>query len=300
MLQLANFYEQCFLDFSQSNSDLLNFDRDVSTIEKLSQKLFTEINVKRSSLSKTNPIFYLDHLAWTESRELIDDPDFHVEKKKRIINSLHIKNKVCGTYTTSIEILRPIIREINLKEGRAARILEIGSGTGKLTSALYEEFLHSSLNVELIGSDIVAGYVEMANREARSNKYNIDYKVIDAFKLAELSPQSYDIIFTLHSMHHFRPEELSLILAGAQSVATRGFVGIDGYRGVGNLTFIAGAGACKSLCSLNPMFFHDALISARRMYSAKQLEIIAKIGCPKAQVLTKNLKPGLTVLKVFF
>lgn len=116
--------------------------------------------------------------------------------------------------------------------------------------------------------------------------------------MEQLTPDTYDIVFTLHSMHHFLPEQLIKIMAGASSIATRGFIGIDAYRGIFNILFMAVLGAGKSLVSLNSAFFHDSFISGRRMYSAKQLEIMARLGCPNTNIVAENLRPGLTVIKV--
>ena len=150
-----------------------------------------------------------------------------------------MKNKIFGTYKTAIEILRPIIEEINKTENRPARVLELGSGAGKLTMAIYKKFQESSMQVELTGSDIVTEYVMAANFEANKKNYDVHFKVIDAFHLDQLAPNSYDIIFTLHSMHHFLPEQFITIMAGAKNAASRAFICIDGYRGLSNLIFIA-------------------------------------------------------------
>jgi 2-polyprenyl-3-methyl-5-hydroxy-6-metoxy-1,4-benzoquinol methylase len=294
MLQLTKFYEQCYQDFEQSNSVLSNVP-----VEILSKNLLDFIDQKRSMMSKKNLRYYIDQLVWTQKSEHIDDPTFDIELKKQIVYGLHLKNKLFGTYCISIKILRPIIEYINLVENRPARILEIGSGSGQLSMAMYEQFKNTSLKVEMTGSDIVPEYVEAANLLAREKKYDINYKVIDALQLDQLPANSYDIVFTLHSMHHFLPEQLIKIMAGARSVASQGFIGVDAYRGLFNLCFMAILGGGKSLVSLNPVFYHDSVISGRRMYSAKQLEIMARVGCPGSTVVAENLKPGLTVVKVF-
>ncbi len=292
MLQFNKFYEQCLSDFNQSNKG--------NHIHRASKDLFLEIDKKRKLKAQKNPLYYLDQMIWTDEREHIDDPEFNVEVKKEIIQGLHLKNTICNTYTRSIEILRPLVEVINRNENRPARVLELGSGIGKLTMAMYEEFQKSSLFVELTGSDIVPEYVEAANGEARKKDYEINFKVIDAFQLHQLEGKSYDIVFTLHSMHHFKPDQLAVIMSGTQNIATSAFVGIDGYRGIGNLCFMMLSGAGKSVLSFNSAFFHDSLISGRRMYSAKQLEIMAKVGCPNAKIIAENLKPGLTVIKILF
>lgn len=283
MLQLPQFYRQCYLDYKQSGVE----------------EFFLEIDQKRKALSKKHLAFYVDDKIWTNKKEFIDDPEFNMITKKEIIKGLHLKNKVFNTYGKSIEILRPLVQAINKEEGRPARILELGSGTGKLTMALYEEFKRSSLQVDLTGSDIVAEFVSSAEAEALEKNYAIKFLTLDAFKLNELLPGSFDIVFTLHSMHHFTPGELSKIFKGAKKIATKAFIGIDGHRGIGNLFFMMLSGAAKSLLSFNSAFFHDSLISGRKMYSAAQLEILGKISCSHSQVLAFNLKPGLTVIKIY-
>lgn len=298
MLQLTKFYEQCYLTFASANPGLPNANRDPENIKRESQKLFLEIDQARLQKSKNKLLYYLDQKIWTEAREHLDDTEFCIDLKKEIIQGLHFKNTVFGTYTKTIEILRPLVEMINRTEKRPARVLELGSGIGKLTMAVYEQFQNSSMQVEMTGSDIVPEYVASANREAQLKNYNINFLVIDAYQLDLLEANSYDLIFTLHSMHHFRPEELSIIMAGSLSVAPRGFIGIDAYRGFTNLLFIALSGALKSLFSLKKMFFHDSFISGRKMYAAKQLEIMARIACPGASIEAENLKPGLTVIKI--
>jgi SAM-dependent methyltransferase len=230
--------------------------------------------------------------------EYIDDPLFNVQTKQKIIQGLHLKNNIFGTYNKTIKILGPFIAQINKDEKRPARILEIGSGTGNLSMALYKKTKNTSVQIELTGSDIIPEYVNAANDEAIKRNFKIDFLVIDAFHLDQLEPNSYDIIFTLHSMHHFLPEQLAMIMSGSQKVATKAFIGIDGYRGFGNLLFMMISGIGASIYNLDLSFFHDALISGRKMYGSKQLEIIAKIGCPQSTVVSKNLKPGLSVIQI--
>lgn len=298
MLQLTKFYEQCYLDFFKTKSDLSHLSNDLEKIKIHAQKLFSEIDEKRFLKSKNNLLYYIDHVTWTTKREHIDDPGFRVELKKEIIHGLHLKNKYFGTYGKTIELLKPLVESINQTENRPARVLEIGSGVGKLTMAIYEQFQKSTMTVEMTGSDIVPEYVDVANLEAKEKKYNINFKIIDAFHLDQLEENSYDIVFTLHSMHHFNPAQLAVIMAGAHKIASKAFIGIDAYRGICNFLFIFFSGAVKSFFSFNSIFFHDAFISARKMYSAKQLEILARVGCSQGSIVAENLKPGLTVIKI--
>ncbi|MDD4976547.1 MAG: class I SAM-dependent methyltransferase, partial [Bacteriovorax sp.] len=288
MLQLTNFYEKCYQDFRQSPQTNID-DLDLEKLKLISKLLFKEIDQKRSTQARKNLLYYLDQLIWTDAREHIDDPQFNVQTKQEIIQGLHLKNNLFGTYNKTIKILEPLITQINEIEKRPAKILELGSGTGKLTMAMYEKTKNTSMKIQITGSDIIPEYVLAANNEAISRNLKIDFKVIDAFHLDRLEHNSYDIIFTLHSMHHFLPEQLAMIMSGSQKVTTKAFIGIDGYRGFGNLLFMTISGIGASMYNLDTSFFHDSMISGRKMYSSKQLEIIAKIGCPQSTVVSENL-----------
>ncbi|MGZ3789170.1 MAG: class I SAM-dependent methyltransferase [Bacteriovorax sp.] len=292
MLQLKNFYEKHYREFSES------VQRQNEDATVFIQNLFLKFDETRAQLAKKNPRYFIDNLIWTVERELIDDPHFLLSQKHKILHGLHLKNIYCGTYIKALSLLSPHIFKINSNERRPARILELASGMGQLTFGLYDAALKLGMDLEITGSDIVEDYIESANKHASEKKLPVEFKVIDAFHLDKLEANSYDIIFTLHSMHHFSPEQLAQIMRGAEKVATRAFIGIDGYRGLGNLLFMMGSGLAASLLSLNPIFLHDSLISGRRMFSSKQLEIIAKVSCPHSLINALHLSPGLTMIEI--
>ena len=298
MLQLSKFYQQCFHEFYNADQLNKNIPEDLNKIKLKAFLLFKRISERKSELKYNNFFYFLDNIIWSNKIEHIDNPSFNIETKKKIIHGLHLKNTIFGTYNKTMEILAPLIDEIYKRENRPVRILELGSGLGKLTMEIYKKTEHFTIPIELTGSDIISEYIDTANIEATKKNYNLKFKVIDAFHLEKLEPNSYDIIFTLHSMHHFSPEQLTIIMSGSQKVATKAFVGIDGYRGIGNLLFMAITGAFASLCNFDFCFFHDSLLSGRKMYSAKQLEIMARIGCSTSKIITKHLRPGLTVIKI--
>lgn len=286
MLQLTKFYEKCFSEYRKNSTG------------NCPVELFSYIHSERKKGLAKNILLFIDHLFWTDKRELIDDPSFDEKIKREIVLGLHLKNKIFGTYKTTIQLLRPLIEEINQSENRPARLLEIGSGSGELALALYDELKKTDLRFELTGSDIVETYIKEANRKANNRQCLVTFKNIDAFHLERLPPNSYDVLFCLHSLHHFTPAQLSKIMAGSSKVAGRAFVGVDGYRGLLNFLFMFFSGALKSLISMHYAFLHDSIVSARKLYAAKQLELLSHLSCPKSQVTTKYLRPGLTMVKI--
>lgn len=286
MLQLTKFYEKCFEDYRLRSSNFCPVE------------LFSFISEQRKNYSRRSLPHWLDEMLWTEKKELIDEPFVDEKLKRQIVLGLHTKNKVFGTYKTTIDLLRPMIEEINALEKRPARLLEIGSGSGQLAFALYEELSQTELQFTLEGSDVVTTYIDEANAEAERRKIPVLFHKIDAFHLETLPENSFDIIFCLHSLHHFSPQQLSRIMAGTFKVASRAFLAVDGYRGLSNLAFMTVSGALKSLVEMNHAFLHDSLISARKLYAVKQLELLSRLSCPLSYVTAKNLKPGLTMVKI--
>jgi SAM-dependent methyltransferase len=286
MLQFAKFYEKCFLEYKQNREHCCPVE------------LFSLIAEQRKKLARKNPLYFLDRLLWTEKQELIDVPGFDENLKREIVLGLHLKNTIFGTYKTTIKLLRPLIEEINRSENRPARLLEIGSGSGQLSFAIYRELKKTNLQFALTGSDIVPTYLSHANEEAEHKNIPVQFKLIDAFHLEKLEENSYDIVFCLHSLHHFSPGALFRIMAGSKKIATSAFLGVDGYRGIFNLLFMMISGGIKSLFSLQYAFFHDSFVSGRKMYTAKQLELLSQLSCPESAVTARNLKPGLTMVMV--
>lgn len=286
MLQLTKFYEKCFEEYRLKSSNFCPVE------------LFSHMAEQRKILSRKSIQHWLDHLLWTDKKELIDGPHIGEKLKRKIILGLHTKNKLFGTYKTTIDQLRPLIKEINASEKRPARLLEIASGSGQLAFALYDELILTDLEFILEGSDVVSIFIDEANAEATKKRTPVLFHNIDAFHLETLPENSFDIIFCLHSLHHFSPAQLSRIMAGTFKVASKAFLAIDGYRGISNLLFMTLSGALKSLIEMNFAFLHDSLISGRKLYTVKQLELLSRLSCPLSFVTAKNLKPGLTMVKI--
>ena len=247
----------------------------------------------------------------TNKTEYIDLPDFPIKNKIKIVEGLDIKNNVFGTYKKIFAYLSPLIKDVNLAENRPFRILEVAGGVGDLSLGIYKESLRSAhnssntssnsgekLEVEITGSDIVAQYNEIATEKARKKGYPVVFKSIDALDIDKEVEASFDIVITLHSLHHFTPEQLIQLSRKSQKLAKQGLFAVDGTRTVGNLLFMVITALMPSLFTFNSMYVHDALISARRMYSRKYLKKLLTLGCEDSKVECEQLSLGLNYLRV--
>lgn len=303
MLQFRGFYEDCYKTIGKTPSANALSGHDLPNLSFVSQYIREtdlarrEIIDQDSFWSKT--AHALDASLWTNEQEYIDAPDFPLNQKMKIINGLHFKNHVFGTYNKLIKIILPHLEFISQTMNRPARILEIASGMGYMAIALAEKLKSKHINAQVTGSDIVPEYVLYAKNNALKKQVSVQFETIDALKLDALETHKYDLIVSLHSLHHFTPEQIVALITGANQVATVGLVAVDAFRGLRNLVFIGGTSLVPTVLSANGMYFHDAWLSARKMYPEKMLEIFARQTCPSCRVDCRQISMGLTALQVF-
>ncbi len=299
MLQLSQFYKECHDLFCQQKtgqSHTVDIQADTAHLMKL---IMAERNNYIQSGAFLQKLQYkFDQLLWTDEIEYIDRDDFPAADKQKIVDGLHKKNSLFGTYQKIFNLILPYIREVNQQENRPCKILEIAGGSGQLAFFLAKKAKIHSLNVEITSSDIVEHYVIESAKQANKSNSLVTFKQIDALSLDKLPKREYDLILNLHSLHHFSAEQLAKIFYGSQIIANKAFVAMDAYRGVRNLLFIGGSAFMQSMVTLNPMYAHDAWLSARKMYPQKLLEIIAKMACPDSHVNVTQPSIGLTALVI--
>lgn len=264
-------------------------------------KLIEEENFDRKPAKGFNKLIgKFGDIYRCDETEHIDKVDFPIEKKIKILKGLDLKNNIFGTYKSIFNYLKPLIVEVNEKENRAFRILELAGGLGDLSIGIYKEFIdsNSNLKIDITGSDIVPAYIDISAEKASKKNYPINFKVIDIYKIEESDEESYDIVITLHSIHHFKPLPLFHLIRKSQLIAKQGLFAIDGTRNIPNLLFMYSSALIPTIVELNGMYAHDALISARRMYSRDFLKKLAFLAEPTAEIDCGKLSLGLNYLRV--
>lgn len=228
--------------------------------------------------------------------EFLDRPDYPAKKKVKIVHALHRMNQVFLHYHRFLYHLKPMILEVNRKEGRPTRLVELASGSGEFTLALARLAFLQKLPVEITGSDYIPEYVTRGNEKAAKRNLPVRFVELNAFDMKGIEPGDCDIFFICQSIHHFSPGQMAMMIAQAERAGARYFVAIDGYRSfliLFGLPALAGA-------SVRFPYFHDALISARRLYTHEELTLIARMAAPKARVDISRSWPTHSVLTVEF
>jgi SAM-dependent methyltransferase len=236
----------------------------------------------------------VDRLIRTNTFEYLDKPDHSVAEKKREVQALHRYNRLLFVYHSFLYILAPLIQEVAQRRGRAARLLELACGSGQFTLALGRLAHKRRLPVELVGSDVVPAYVQEGNAQARRARLPVTFREINAFDMHELYEGEFDLIFIGSSLHHFRPGQLARMIAQSVRVTGTAFVGIDGRR---SLLFL-GLLPVATLALGNRYLLHDSVITARRLYSEPELELVAQIAAPGRPVQVCAGARGTSVLTI--
>ena len=303
MLQLTKMYRQIFQQISTEKPHLFkwntldeledNINRIFSESEKIRQKRITG----PKKIFKINEL--IDHRLWSNEIELLDQPNYPVDKKQKLVEALHKFNLLVHSYPRFLNELKPIINLINRKKKRKARILELASGSGRFSMELAKLVQKRNLLVEITGSDYIPEYVKRASLESKYLGIPVKFKLFDALNLHKIEPGEYDLIFTANSLHHFSPGAIARMIAGAVKVATWGFMGMDGYRSFLTAMIVAGMGFLASLAYFNSDYFHDSWLTSRKFYTHPQLELISKIATPGAKVNIEYLNPCYTKVHIY-
>lgn len=256
---------------------------------------------KRSHIAQENGFFshfsdYVDKIARTDLPEHTDNPNVSSERKLKIVKSLHRMNILNGAYGYYIKILTPVIMEIAAKRNKSVRLLELASGSGEMAMNLARLALKKNLPVEVTGSDYIEKVVKDAEKRAIRRGLEMHFRAINALDMSVLNQGEYDIFLIIGTLHHFTPGQLAVMIAQSKKITGSTFIGIDGHRSMSMLLGLP----LVHLITLLPDHIHDAWLSTRKFYTLFELERIAQIAVPDANITTMHSWPGISVLKVRF
>jgi SAM-dependent methyltransferase len=146
------------------------------------------------------------------------------------------------------------------------RVVDVGCGLGYLVRALAA---HGRLgrDVQLIGCDMNRGLVEAARRLAERESLSCDFRVANAFTLAEPA----HLFVSTGVVHHFRGRALESFFAGQREAY--GFLHHDMQRSA--ITPL-GSWIFHRARMREPLARHDGVVSAQRAHSADDLLAAAR------------------------
>jgi SAM-dependent methyltransferase len=238
----------------------------------------------------------IDAALRTDAIEHMDEPSYPERGKLAIALGLHLMNVASASYRRFFTLLQPMLREIQEREGRPARVLELASGSGGFAFALASLAKRRGVAIEVTASDVVPLYVSRGREKAAASRIPVSFRLLDALNMSAVDDGAYDIIFIAQSVHHFSPGQLARMIAESRRVAATAFVSVDGYRSLPMVAFVAGT----AVMSLWPAMVHDAVISVRKFYGEAELEAIARMAAPDGRITIGRIRPLNTTLTVSF
>ncbi|MCZ6476268.1 MAG: bifunctional 2-polyprenyl-6-hydroxyphenol methylase/3-demethylubiquinol 3-O-methyltransferase UbiG [Gammaproteobacteria bacterium] len=100
---------------------------------------------------------------------------------------------------------------------KGARILDVGCGGGLLSEAL------AARDADVVGIDLAGASLEVARRHAADSETDVEYRQIEAARLAEEQPGQFDIVTCLELLEHV-PDPEALVAACSLAVRPGGSV----------------------------------------------------------------------------
>ena len=217
----------------------------------------------------------LDRALQTDVPEYTDRYDIPDEVKQKVVSALERLGERSGGHGEMARAALELVTDV-----ADPRILELGSGHGKLSTAILDA--HSTATVTTSDLDPTS----VANIAAGSLGTNTraDTRVIDATAI-DAADDSYDLVVFAQSFHHLPPEAAARAIAEGTRVGKQ-FLVIDLERGPLPL-MIAMAPVAGLVALLRPgmrPLVHDGFISALRSYSRSAFSALGKAAHPDMNV----------------
>lgn len=305
MFEFVSFYSSClkqFRELSRGAEQPYREDDPVAlanTISAFISHIDQQRKLQIRDTSLLNGLWHrLDEQIYTDATEFIDLPDFPIVKRRQVVQGLHLKNRLFATYQKVFRCIRPYIHRVNEGEGRACKLVEIAGGEGYLSCYLYEQAERHGLCVDIHCTDIVEDYMQTNPGRRSANGSSLRFEQLDALNTDNIADNEYDLMLSLHSVHHFSPEQLGRIFNAAGRVCRQGILVVDAKRSIGSQLFIIVPAIFASLLCRNYAQVHDATISARKMYPVKLLHAIGALACPGHTIDSGPLSLGLNYLRI--
>lgn len=219
--------------------------------------------------------------------EVLDDPSIPLEKRKELLLELDRTNLKYGTYSQFCERFFDWL-EIVAKNKDSISILEIGSGSGGLAREIMSH-KRNTKKIDYSLMDLDPNILALA--QGRLAEKNLSCKVYPSTEkhLGQFKEGSFDIIVSLHVVHHIHPEsQVQSMFQDVYKTARLGFFIADFERRFGNvlMTHVVNTpgGLSKDLKS-------DGVKSVKRSYTANEMRECLKPIPPNYQAEVTPIYP---------
>ena len=212
------------------------------------------------------------------TRELLDDPSLPLSEVRHNLADLRAVNGHWGGTRTLERHVAKRLAGLG-PSGRAARILDVGAGSGYVAGRLA-----SALRAQRLGFPVTVVALDLQWRHLRMGRTmhpQLEAPGVagDAFRLP-FADGAFDLAVSTLFFHHFSPAENGRLLSEMHRVARHGVALLDLRRHRAPALFVSLAGP---VIWHSPVTVHDGLASVNQAYTVDEALAIARDAIPGAR-----------------
>jgi hypothetical protein len=196
--------------------------------------------------------------------ELLDTGESSRTEIEASLRDLRRINAWLGNRQLVVNETIALLQKNNL---RAAKVLDVGTGSADLPVALTEAASKHGIELQVLALDCKLLHLQIAQSANRNQQFQPQLVGGDAFRLP-LQDGSIDIVTSSLFLHHFRPPQIELLLREFSRVSRIGWVMTDLVRHYLPLAFFR---ATWPLFARSPLTRHDGAASFRRGYTIEEM-----------------------------
>jgi len=200
--------------------------------------------------------------------ELMDDLTMQGNLLRDTLNKIATINKRLGGNNVTLNGLKQLLKTTD--KNKVIKIVDLGCGNGDMLREIANYGRKSNQKFELSGIDANEFTISYAN-ELSKEYQEINFKRIDVFS-EEFDLLEYDIAIATLFLHHFKEEEIIILLKKLNAKASIGVLINDLHRH--KLAYYLFK--IVSFFINNSMVQHDGLVSILRGFKRKELEQLTK------------------------
>ncbi|SFH40844.1 Methyltransferase domain-containing protein [Pedobacter insulae] len=194
--------------------------------------------------------------------ELMDNFEMEGDILRDALDKIAKINQLLGGNKITLEGVKSLLKKHQSQA--SISIVDIGCGNGDMLRTLAEYAKKHKLNFLLTGIDANSFTIQHAQKLS-VNYPNIRYKCADIF---DKQTEAYDIVLCTLTLHHFKDEEITSLLANILPLTKVGIVINDLQRSA--IAYYLFKALCFSF-KLNDMSREDGLISILRGFKKDDL-----------------------------
>jgi 2-polyprenyl-3-methyl-5-hydroxy-6-metoxy-1,4-benzoquinol methylase len=205
----------------------------------------------------------------TNETEIMDDFELEGEVLQDALDKIAVINQLLGGNRLTLEGVKTLLKGID--KNSVITIVDVGCGNGDMLRYIADYGIDHDYNFNLIGIDANAFTVKHAENLS-VNYTNIEYRCIDIFN-KEFNELTYDIVLCTLTLHHFKEDEIIMLVKQFYKNSTIGIVINDLHRSL--ISYRLFQVVCF-VFRLNKMSREDGLVSILRGFKKQELEVFSK------------------------